>query len=213
MREINEHDLEMYTTMNKLRHLSRCLDKQVVCLIVDEEYNILSIGINTVEACDQNCDDKEKRLCVVKHAEVVAIENLSVIGRQRARRAYVSLFPCAPCQACIEPYVDEIVTFGMAHKKWESDKITVFPHLSYKLEGRGASFEEIENSVSMFGEPAYSVIKEITDDLRVARLHALDKKYHESVRSVRKSIYFPLLEKYAGRVTGKTLQDNKIGDN
>jgi len=132
-RELTKEDLMMFVTMNGMKKLSKCIDKQVVCLIVDEGYNILSVGINTIEACDQNCADKDNRLCVVRHAEQVAVDNLAALNIQRARRAYVSLFPCVSCQLSLDPFVDEIVAFGMVHKQWVSDKLVVFPHISYKL--------------------------------------------------------------------------------
>lgn len=132
-RELTKEDILMFTVMNGMKKLSKCIDKQVVCLIVDEDYNILSVGINTIEACDKNCHDKENRLCVVRHAEQVAVDNLSTLNKQRARKAYVSLFPCVQCQLTLEPYVDEIVTFGMIHKQWISNKVIVFPHITYKL--------------------------------------------------------------------------------
>lgn len=129
MREYTPEDRTIFQALENLQFLSKCIDKKVVCIITDEDYHVLSVGINTIEVCDQNCDDKEHRLCVVKHAEVVAVENLSFIGRQRARRAYVNLFPCVACQRAIDPYVDEIVAFGKIHKAWESEKIVVFQEM------------------------------------------------------------------------------------
>lgn len=205
MREITENDVEMFATMLKLRHLSKCIDKQVVCIIVDDFNNILSIGVNTIEACDQNCADKEKRVCVVRHAEVVAVDNLSTLNRQRARRAYVSLFPCAACQHVLAPYVDEIVTFGMAHKKWESEKVIVFPHLVYKNLTVGSLFESTEQTVT-------APLQELYEAIEQEKAHKNDAHTFERLRKDRAALIRHLLTKYAGRVTCKTLQDKAIGD-
>jgi len=197
MRELNDHDVEMFYTMTRLKHLSRCLDKQVVCLITDANYNILSIGVNTIEACDQNCEDKEKRICVVKHAEAVAVENLSALNRQRSMYAYVSLFPCVTCQEVLEPCVDEIVTFGMVHKEWISDKVVVFPHISYKLlevMGQSAvipmgvlSDAPVELLLSI-DAPYYAVKDvqdEVLDDARAILKHRQDREQYALVRKAR----------------------------
>lgn len=204
MRELNEHDVEMFVTLNNLKHLSRCIDKQVVCIITDEDYNVLSVGINTLEACDQNCDDKEHRLCVVRHAEVVAVDNLSTLNRQRARRAYVSLFPCAPCQDFLSPLVDEIVTFGMAHKKWTSDKVVVFPHLTYKM------IEAIVAPDYGDDEAAHRIYAEIVNDILTVSAHTNDHKLFQRVREARLPIYVSLLKRSGSRTTCKTLYDRTL---
>ena len=206
MRELNEHDVEMFVTLNNLKHLSRCIDKQVVCIITDEDYNVLSVGINTIEACDQNCDDKEHRLCVVRHAEVVAVDNLSNLNRQRAARAYVSLFPCAPCQDVLSPLVDEIVTFGMAHKKWTSDKVVVFPHLTYKLIEAGIGKTETYPN----DDSAQALDREVTGDILTVSAHSADHKLFQRVREARLPLYRNLLVQTGSRTTCKTLYDRTL---
>jgi deoxycytidylate deaminase len=134
-RSITAFDLEMYAMLEELKQQSKCVDKQVACIIVDNAtHDILATGVNTVLVCDKNCHDKEHRLCKVIHAEVSAIQRLNQGGQAKGKTAYVSLFPCKACQEAILPYVGEIVTFGMIHKDWVSgDKLTVFPHLEYTL--------------------------------------------------------------------------------
>jgi deoxycytidylate deaminase len=140
LRKLTEQDVDMFFFLEDLKKRSRCIDKQVACIIVDDDYNILASGVNTVLECDKNCHDKERRLCKVRHAEAEAVDRLADrycttrLDGPRHRKAYVSLFPCKACQEIVLPYVDEIVTFGMIHKDWVSgDKLTVFHHLSYTL--------------------------------------------------------------------------------
>lgn len=136
MRTLTERDVTMFHIMESMKRLSKCIDKQVVCLIVDASGAIVSSGVNTVIACDRNCDDKEHRTCVVLHAEIVALHHLDKAQYHKdGLTAYVSLFPCKACQEAITPYVNEIVTFGMIHKEWVSDKIVVFGHPVYDAIG------------------------------------------------------------------------------
>lgn len=139
IRDINGHDIEMFYQLERIKAQSRCIDKQVACIIADKDYNIIATGVNTIVKCDKNCHDKENRTCEVVHAERMAVRALSdhqcdLLNHVPGGRAYVSLFPCKACQELIAPFVDEIVTFGMIHKDWVSgDKLTVFPHMSYML--------------------------------------------------------------------------------
>ena len=140
-RTLTEQDATMFNIMESLKRLSKCIDKQVVCLIVDNDGTILSIGVNKILKCDKNCDDKKNRTCVVNHAEIEAIIHLSdakgieELPNEYKPTAYVSLFPCAPCQLALNPYVKEIVTFGMIHKEWVSDKLFVYGHPIYDFMG------------------------------------------------------------------------------
>ena len=145
IRNLTARDIEMFRLLSSLKEKSLCVDKQVACIICDDDGAILAQGVNTVINCDKNCDDKEHRVCKVVHAEQMAMRALEISEDERCdiangcvfkkhRTAYVSLFPCKACQEAILPYVDEIVTFGMIHKDWVSgDKLTVFPHISYTL--------------------------------------------------------------------------------
>lgn len=132
-RRLESLDVEMFRTLSVLRDNSRCIDKQVACVIVDVDGNILSVGMNTIINCNKKCDEHSTRVCEVRHAEQVAVDNLSENNKKKAYRAYVSLYPCVPCQRALEPHVKEIVSFGMIHRDTVLDNITVFPHLHYKL--------------------------------------------------------------------------------
>jgi len=152
MRTLTERDAVMYNVMESLKRLSKCVDKQVVCLLVNDASEIVSIGINSVNRCDKNCHDKEHRICDVTHAEIMAIRNLAqeyFYDDSDVLTAYVSLFPCKACQIAIAPFVKEIVTFGMAHKEWVSNKISVFGHPVYSTIGDYV-WEDPENCLSAY---------------------------------------------------------------
>lgn len=125
-RDSTDKDVEMYKATNALKFLSKCKDKQVVCIITDNENTILSIGINTIISCDKNCEDHEKRICNVIHAEIMAVLNLNERTRKFAVRAYVNLFPCMECQVALATFVKEIVVFGKQHKKDIVRNLVVF---------------------------------------------------------------------------------------
>ena len=113
--------------LHHLREQSECIDKQVSCIITDKDNNILSFGWNKVLECDKNCHDKENRLCVTKHAEIVAIDRLTDAQlKMKGKKIYVSLFPCKPCQnACEKAGVEEIISFTPDHKGTVFNKITI----------------------------------------------------------------------------------------
>jgi len=112
---MNQAEMLIQHYLNQLKELSRCIDKQVVCVITDKDYRILSTGINQIIACDQNCDDKINRRCETVHAESVAVCNLNKYNL-RAKKAYLNLFPCVACQESLAQYVEEIIVFGPKHK-------------------------------------------------------------------------------------------------
>jgi deoxycytidylate deaminase len=184
MRTMNEFDIRMFFVMESLKPLSKCFDKQVVCIIVNRNQEVLSVGINTVKKCNKECDDKEHRVCEVVHAEKQAILNASFfLGKEEKpedRIAYVNLFPCKPCQQVLESFVGEIVTFGMAHKEWVSDKVMLFPHPFYtgkevqplitenvmELSCRQiaeASFATAEMSVALQDQHHTSLLRQVMD--------------------------------------------------
>jgi deoxycytidylate deaminase len=136
IRDITHHDIDMFYQLERIKEQSRCIDKQVACVIVDADYNIVASGVNTIIKCDKNCHDKEHRTCEVVHAERMAAESMTPYSTE-GYRAYCSLFPCRACQEALmdeELRIDEIVTFGMIHKDWiAGDKLTVFHHLPYTL--------------------------------------------------------------------------------
>jgi len=175
MRTLTEMDVKLFYVMDEMKSLSRCRDKQVVCLIVDETDNIVSMGVNNVIECDRNCGDKVNRKCSVVHAEVEAVKHLKLItlnnGPKLGLRAYVNLFPCAPCQNVLDQYVEEIVTFGMAHKEWVSDKVALFRHPFYSGKPKQPELVSpiIDASSAQLAE-AYFVAGEMVSTLQDQRL-------------------------------------------
>lgn len=127
-RPLEKYDIIAYDIMIALAATSRCIDKQVACIIIDQRFNILSVGVNNVIECDLNCDDKENRLCNVRHAEDMAFSHLRQTG-VKPWRAYINLFPCMPCQRLLfyPGQVQEIVAFGRVHKE-PTVPVTVFTH-------------------------------------------------------------------------------------
>jgi len=117
---MNYQEAHIFHLMNLYKEQSWCLDKQVVCILTDKDYNILSYGINEIIACDQQCHDKENRRCETVHAEIVALQKTSQI----AHYAFVNLFPCAPCQTRLrQEGIQEIIVAGPKHKKQVVDII------------------------------------------------------------------------------------------
>ena len=113
---MNNKEAYIFHLMNILKEESKCLDKQVVCILTDQDFHILSYGVNTVIACDKNCHDKENRICHTMHAEIMAIDNCH--DKWKTYYAFVNLFPCAPCQKALDNYgVMEIVVAGPRHKE------------------------------------------------------------------------------------------------
>jgi deoxycytidylate deaminase len=107
-----------YRAMEQLKDQSKCLDKQVVCIITDVHFYTLSYGVNQVLGCDKQCDNKENRLCIVQHAEINAINNCNdTLLKRRAVYAFVNLFPCASCQKALEATgIEKIISFSPKHK-------------------------------------------------------------------------------------------------
>lgn len=126
MRGRQGKETDIFHFINQVKGQSRCLDRQVACVITDENLDMLSYGVNKVIKCDQNCRDKENRTCLTVHAEIVAIDNLRGSDFE-ARYAYLNLFPCVPCQEALSAFIKEIVVFGPRHKN------QVFPFI--RLEG------------------------------------------------------------------------------
>lgn len=113
---MNLEEYKLLHLMNKLKESSKCIDKQVVCIITDSKYRILSVGINQVLECNKDCHNKESRICTPIHAEIVAANNLHDI--RKTDKAYLNLFPCVPCQKVLGQIgTKEIVVFGPQHKE------------------------------------------------------------------------------------------------
>ncbi len=137
-------ELHFANYLNKLKEQSQCLDKQVACIIVDKQDRIVSQGINEIIKCDKKCHDKENRICVVRHAEIVAIRNLRPEPANPGSRtiyqapefpfAYINLFPCVPCQKELAHIgIQEIVVFGPRHKDQWFKNIRLEPDIFAEL--------------------------------------------------------------------------------
>jgi len=126
---MNIHEYNIMHLLNKLKEQSKCIDKQVACIITDSNYNILSMGINKIVECDKDCHNKEHRICLTVHAEIVACTNMNTLNRIHASTAYTNLFPCVPCQQTLKNWVKEIVVFGPQHKEQEFANIRLEQNL------------------------------------------------------------------------------------
>lgn len=112
-----QFEKEMFAIAEKESQNSRCIDRQVGCVITDKDGNILGKGCNTVINCNQNCHDKLKRICNVRHGEVSAIESVPENLKAMMYCAYVTLFPCFPCMQALEKTsVQWIKVKGFSHK-------------------------------------------------------------------------------------------------
>lgn len=112
-----QFEKEMFALAEKESQNSRCIDRQVGCVITDRDGNVLGKGCNTVINCNQNCHDKLKRICNVRHGEVSAIESVPENMRAMMYCAYVTLFPCFPCMQALEKTsVQWIKVKGFSHK-------------------------------------------------------------------------------------------------
>ncbi len=129
---MNKKEILIHHYLNQLKEKSQCIDKQVACVITDASYEIISTVINRVIFCDQNCNDKINRRCFTVHAEIIAIANLKNF-KDRAKKAYINLFPCPPCQNGLSHFVEEIVVFGPKHKDQVFNNIRLEPDLNVEL--------------------------------------------------------------------------------
>ncbi len=112
-----QFEKEMFALAEKESQNSRCIDRQVGCVITDRDGNVLGKGCNTVINCNQNCHDKLKRICNVRHGEVSAIESVPENMRALMYCTYVTLFPCFPCMQALEKTsVQWIKVKGFSHK-------------------------------------------------------------------------------------------------
>jgi thymidylate synthase/deoxycytidylate deaminase len=115
-----------YATMDDIYYIERatinagnseCIDRQVGCILVDYREEMYE-GINTIINCNQQCDDKENRVCETVHAEINAINRWKERGNgSKLVKAYVTLYPCLPCMEALRlAEVEEIIVMGFSHK-------------------------------------------------------------------------------------------------
>lgn len=202
-------DLKMYTLLHILKEESQCIDKQVACIIADDQGTVRSYGVNTIIVCNKNCHDKKNRICEVIHAEIKAIEHLCYTGEMidTPLTAYLSLFPCVPCQKALTSYVNEIRVFGPKHKGQVFDNIVLMPDYGQELiayNGKEKQLSivqgELSELISAIGEYLYrpeknvdtwEVMKEIVDvELQLHLLKwILWSDNHESFNELRETRY------------------------
>lgn len=111
------HDDEMFNLALRESKKSKCIDRQVGCVITDIDGNVLGTGCNTVINCNQNCHDKLHRICNVRHGEISALESISPSVKALAHTAYVTLYPCYPCMKALEKAgISCVKVKGFSHK-------------------------------------------------------------------------------------------------
>ena len=111
------HEIEMFKFALEVSKGSKCVDRQVGCVITTKDGDVIGSGCNTVINCNKNCHDKLHRICNVRHAEVSAIESVPQNMRELMNTAYVTLFPCFPCMKALEDTtVQWIKVKGFSHK-------------------------------------------------------------------------------------------------
>jgi len=114
-RYASEKEIMYFQFCYEVRKKSTCLDRKVGAALVDEGGTVV-FGYNKVLSCNQKCDDKANRICVVEHAEINALNQAKEAGMLPVR-AYVSLYPCLPCMTALEEAgVKEVVVLGFSHK-------------------------------------------------------------------------------------------------
>lgn len=111
------HDIYVFNRAIEKSKESKCIDRQVGCVITDQDGNCLGSGCNTVINCNKNCHDKLRRICNVRHAEVSAIEYIPENLKALMHTTYVTLFPCFPCMQALEKTAISCVKVkGFSHK-------------------------------------------------------------------------------------------------
>ena len=111
------HEIEMFAFAKEVSKGSKCIDRQVGCVITTKDGDVLGSGCNAVINCNQNCHDKLHRICNVRHAEVSAIESVPDNLKALMNTAYVTLYPCYPCMKALEnTSIQTVKVKGFSHK-------------------------------------------------------------------------------------------------
>lgn len=179
-------DMQMYFILQQMKMQSKCIDKQVACVLLDADFNIVSQGINEIIICDQNCHNKRDRVCKVIHAEIMAFKNLS--EKIEAEYAYINLFPCAQCQLTLESlHLKEIVVFGIKHKEQVLDNIRLIPNMDCHF-------------TCTYSDEESAIVELIEQELKMSCL--LDMMWRENpnifnvLRNRRSTMYLNLMAQY-----------------
>lgn len=171
--------------LNFLREQSDCIDKQVSCIITDEDDNFASMGWNTIKACDKNCHDKEHRICEVEHAELIALRALPENWEIEPYKAYVSLFPCKSCQSMLGLHgIKEIISFTKDHKGRVFENITFAENINYAL--LNSDPVDTKNTLKYSADNISDIIK--SSYALIKDLYELNKDTSEYTDSMLKSI-------------------------
>ena len=219
---MNHREAYIFHLMNVLKEESQCLDKQVVCIITDKQYRILSYGVNEIVACDQQCHDKVNRRCETVHAEIIAVSHLKTCYMPIMHYAFVNLFPCVPCQEILRSKgAKEIVVAGPKHKEQVVDNIRLESDLykSLLLENgkekqlsvaQGELAELITMISDYFHRPDKNItmgamIDEIVDaELMLMQLKTIcwkeDPQFYNLLRNIRGFKHTNLLERIVKRL-------------
>lgn len=220
---MNNQEAHIFHLMNVLKEESQCLDKQVVCIITDKRYSILSYGVNFVDECNQKCDDKENRICNVRHAEAMAIDNLrSGYMPAVVHYAFVNLFPCVSCQELFKSTgIKEIIVAGPRHKgqifkniRLESDLYKSLLLENGKEKQLSVIQGELAELITMISDYFYRPnkkipIKEMVDEIIDVELMLMQLKmicwkgdplFYNLLRHIRASKHITLLDKIVKRL-------------
>ena len=214
---LEEKRLEIYWLLGKLAETSECLDKQVACVLTDDDYNIISYGVNTIVNCNKNCHDKEHRICNVVHAEVMAKIRLPESYRHNKDLvAHVTLFPCQPCQRALEKHCSKIISYTEDHKGQVFENIVFEKDLKAELTKHNGKAKQLSVAQGELAElitaisdyfyrpekliPAEELLDEIVDaelmiDLVKRILWEENREAYNILREVRVKKYAALLAK------------------
>ncbi|MEJ2248056.1 MAG: hypothetical protein P8Y70_00165 [Candidatus Lokiarchaeota archaeon] len=219
---MNEHYMEIYNLLEQYKQQSKCVDKQVACILTDEFGNILSYGINEILTCNKNCNDKENRICNVIHAEVNACLRLSDENKDIKKYAFINLFPCKACQEFMTTFynVTKIISFSPKHKEQVFKNIEIVKNISDELLKQNGEYKqlsiaqgelcELVTTISDFfyrqavkNIPIENILDEIVDvELMLCQLKKIlwkiDKEVYNRLTKVRNDKYLKLfkMDKY-----------------
>lgn len=101
---------------------STCLSRQVGCVLVDENNNVLSTGYNGPPRCQEHCKEciKEKtnniHYCRAIHAEQNALLQCSDV--MKIKKAYITDSPCNSClKLFLNTSCEEIIYLREYHQE------------------------------------------------------------------------------------------------
>ncbi len=211
---MNKDYMYMYKLLNDLKQHSKCIDKQVACILTNSKYQIISMGVNTILECNKDCHNKENRICCVRHAEISAIYCLDKYTRPYY--AFINLFPCAPCQKALKGAgIKKIISFTPKHKEQVFKNIEIARNISTELLNNNGQEKQLSVAQGELCELVTSIsdyfyrhdkkmdIKEILDEIVDVELMLnqiknilwlKDPETYNKLREIQKDKYFNLLD-------------------